>query len=139
MLIQFFRFTLLSFLFAPTLLLAQDTTMVLTTDSLIQLTESRVVRFAQTGEKATDKAIVNVLILGSDQRELISGATVLMRRDKDKMHGKVSGQKGRCTFQVAPANYTVRVQMTGLKSLEKQGYLLEAGKVYQMDIIMMRS
>jgi hypothetical protein len=139
MLIQFFRFSCCLLLWFPSLVLAQDTTKVANIDSLLLLNESRVVRFTQIGEKNTEKAILNVTILGSDQQEFIAGATVLLRRDKDKMHGKVSGQRGKCTFQVAPADYTVRVQMTGLKSLEKQGYLLERGKVYQMDIVMMKS
>jgi len=68
--------------------------------------------------------------------EPVQGATVLLRRDDDKMMGRVTLYDGRCQFAPAPANYTVRVQMTGLKSVEQPGFALEAGKVYDMEIRM---
>jgi hypothetical protein len=77
---------------------------------------------------------VQIFEAGSD--EPILGATVLLRRDVDKMHGKVSNEYGSCTFIVAPGDYAMRVQMTGLKSLEKPELVLEAGKIYEMKLVM---
>lgn len=71
--------------------------------------------------------------------EVIQGATVLLRRDKDKMLGRVTKSDGRCNFMPIPAEYTVRVQLTGYKTLEKSGLLFEAGKVYELDLRLARS
>jgi Carboxypeptidase regulatory-like domain len=98
--------------------------------------ESRIVSFKVIGTNTSEKAIMQVTVLEQGDPEPIMGATVLMRRDKDKMLGKVSNAQGNCTFYALPASYTLRVQMTGLKSLEKAGILLEAGKTYQLEISM---
>ncbi|MFN0173248.1 MAG: carboxypeptidase regulatory-like domain-containing protein [Saprospiraceae bacterium] len=88
----------------------------------------------------TSKATLRVRVLekGGDT-EPIQGATVLLRRDKDKMLGRVTKYDGRCLFVSAPENYTIQVQMTGLKTFEKPGFMLEAGKVYDMEILMARN
>ncbi|MDO8366975.1 MAG: carboxypeptidase-like regulatory domain-containing protein [Saprospiraceae bacterium] len=87
----------------------------------------------------TTKATLRVRVLekGGDT-EPVHGATVLLRRDKDKILGRVTKNDGRCLFGASPATYTVRVQMTGLKSLEKSGITLDAGKVYDLEIMMAR-
>jgi len=103
--------------------------------------ESSVFVFKQTSLSAdTFKATLRVRVLekGGDT-EPIQGATVLLRRDKDKMLGRVTKHDGRCLFAPTPDSYTVRVQMTGLKSFEKPGFTLEAGKVYDMEILMARN
>lgn len=106
-------------------------------DSMM-LHESRVTVFKQSSiGPDTSKATLRVKILEKDMPGApIQGATVLLRRDKDKMLGRVSKYDGKCMFSAAPATYTVRVQMTGLKTLEKTGFKLEAGKVYDMEIRM---
>ena len=103
--------------------------------------ESNVIAFQQTSISSdTAKATLRVRVLekGGDSQP-IQGATVLLRRDKDKMLGRVTKHDGRCLFSPTPATYTVRVQMTGLKSLEKSGFLLHAGKVYDLEIVMARN
>lgn len=88
----------------------------------------------------TAKAMLRVRVLEkADGSEPIQGATVLLRRDNDKMLGRVTKHDGRCLFTSAPASYTVRVQMTGLKTLERSGVMLEAGKVYDLEIRMAKN
>jgi hypothetical protein len=102
--------------------------------------QSNVVAFKQSSiSPDTAKATLQVRILerGGDT-EPVQGATVLLRREDDKMLGRVTTNDGRCLFSAVPATYTVRVQMTGLKTLEKTGFTLEAGKVYDLDILMAR-
>jgi len=88
----------------------------------------------------TTKATLRVRVIekGTDT-EAVQGATVLLRRDKDKMLGRVTKYDGRCLFSATPATYTIRIQMTGLKSLEKSGFALEAGKVYDLEVGMLRN
>jgi hypothetical protein len=69
----------------------------------------------------------------------VQGATVLLRRDNDKMLGRVTTHDGSCSFAPSPASYSVRVQMTGMRSFEKAGVILEAGKVYDLEISMARN
>ena len=105
-----------------------------------KVAESNVLAFREISTSPdTLKATLNVRVLekGGDT-EPVHGATVLLRRDKDKMLGRVTQFDGRCLFHSAPSTYTVRVQMTGLKTLEKTGVSLEAGKVYDLDILMAR-
>jgi hypothetical protein len=107
-------------------------------DSLLH--ESRVILFRQVGVTDTSRTVLHVRTAESGEEAApIQGATVLLRRDKDKMLGRVTKGDGKCSFVAAPAEYTVRVQMTGLRSLEKTGILLEAGKAYEMDIRMVRN
>jgi hypothetical protein len=88
----------------------------------------------------TTRTVLHVRTAESGEESApIQGATVLLRRDKDKMLGRVTKGDGKCSFVAAPAEYTLRVQMTGLRSLEKTGILLEAGKAYEMDIRMVRN
>ena len=98
--------------------------------------ESELLSFQSTGAAENNRAILHVQIFEAGSDEPILGATVLLRRDVDKMHGKVSNEYGSCTFIVAPGDYALRVQMTGLKSLEKQSLLLEGGKIYEMKLVM---
>jgi hypothetical protein len=98
--------------------------------------ESGLLSFESTGVAANNRAVLHVQIFESDSAEPVLGATVLLRRDVDKMHGKVSNEYGSCTFIVAPGDYAFRVQMTGLKSLEQQSMLLEGGKIYEMKLVM---
>lgn len=88
----------------------------------------------------TSKATLRVRILEKGvETGPIQGATVLLRRDKDKMLGRVTKYDGRCLFSSVPATYTIRVQMTGLRSFEKSGFVLDAGKVYDLEIQMARN
>lgn len=111
------------------------------TEVELQMLESNVLTFKQSSISVdTAKATLRVRVLEKGgEAGPIQGATVLIRRDKDKMLGRVTKHDGRCLFAPAPATYTVRVQMTGLKSFEKQGFALEAGKVYDMEIAMARN
>ena len=111
------------------------------TEVELQLLESNVLTFKQSSiSPDTVKATLRVRVLEKGgEAGPIQGATVLIRRDKDKMLGRVTKPDGRCLFAPSPATYTVRVQMTGLKSFEKQGFALEAGKVYDMEIAMARN
>jgi len=105
-----------------------------------KVAESNILAFREISTSPdTLKATLNVRVLekGGDT-EPVHGATVLLRRENDKMLGRVTQFDGRCLFHSAPATYTVRVQMTGLKTLEKTGVSLEAGKVYDLDILMAR-
>lgn len=105
-----------------------------------KLSESTVIAFREVSASPdTVKATLNVRVLEKGGKtEPVQGATVLLRRDNDKMLGRVTQYDGRCLFHSTPATYTVRVQMTGLKTLEKTGVSLEAGKVYDLDILMAR-
>ncbi|HAD12696.1 MAG TPA: hypothetical protein DCF33_09690 [Saprospirales bacterium] len=126
------------------LLQAQNT---LTTKSVdvssdaMQLAESTVFSFRESGEgQDTSKAILHVRVLEKGLRnEAVQGATVLLKRDDDKMLGRVTMPDGRCVFQSTPASYTVRVQMTGLKTLEKKGIRLEGGSIYDLEIQMAKN
>jgi hypothetical protein len=101
--------------------------------------ESQVILFRQVGVADTTKTMLEVHILEENRRDPIQGATVLLRRDKDKMVGKVSKADGIARFTVKPSEYTLRVQMTGLKSIEQGGFVLEAGKVYRLDLAMAKN
>lgn len=99
----------------------------------------RVITFRQAAAFSPDttKASLRVRVFEkAGSIEPVQGATVLLRRDDDKMMGRVTHFDGRCQFSPSAATYTVRVQMTGLKSVEQPGFTLEAGKVYDMDIRM---
>jgi len=100
--------------------------------------ESNVFFFKQTSTNPdTSKAMLKVRVFEKGENATpIQGATVLLRRDKDKMLGRVTKPDGRCLFEPSPALYTIRVQMTGLKTLEKTGFALESGKVYELEIRM---
>lgn len=96
------------------------------------------IAFKQASESPdTTKATLRVKVIDKDRRtEPIQGATVLLRRDDDKMLGRVTKYDGKCLFSASPASYTVRVQMTGLKTVEQSGFVLNAGQVYDMEIRM---
>lgn len=106
-----------------------------------QLLESTVLSFRESGDGAdTTKATLRVRVLEKGVgNEPVQGATVLLKREDDKMLGRVTAPDGKCLFQSSPASYTVRVQMTGLKTLEKTGILLEGGTVYELEIRMARN
>ena len=108
-------------------------------DSMMMESNGFVFRQSSISED-TSKATLRVRVLekGGDA-EPIQGATVLLRRDKDKMLGRVTKPDGRCLFVSVPESYTIRVQMTGLKTFEKPGFMLEAGKVYDMEILMAKN
>ncbi|MDX1910678.1 MAG: carboxypeptidase-like regulatory domain-containing protein [Saprospiraceae bacterium] len=111
-------------------------------DTLAALSgESSLLVFKQSSiSPDTAKAMLRVRVMEEgNPREPLQGATVLLRRDNDKMLGRVTKHDGRCLFSPTPAAYTVRVQMTGLKTLEKSIFVLEAGKVYDMEIVMARN
>ncbi len=87
------------------------------------------------GVADTSRATVKVLVLETgSKKEPIQGATVLLRRDKDKMLGRVTKQDGVCNFMPVPATYSIRVQLTGYKSLEATGLVFENGKVYELEL-----
>ncbi len=101
-----------------------------------QPADSELLSFQSTGVAENNRAILHIQIFEVGTNEPVLGATVLLRRDVDKMHGKVTNEYGSCTFIVSPAEYAFRVQMTGLKSLEKQSLVLEGGKIYEMKLAM---
>ena len=103
-----------------------------------QTTESTLLKFESTSIADTSRAVLKVLIREDGTSEPVLGATVLLRRDGDKMYGRVSQADGRCHFKIGAGNYTVRVQMTGLASFEQAGFLLEKGKSYTIEIVMAR-
>lgn len=105
------------------------------------MVESNILVFKQTSISLdSSKATLRVKVQEKGvEAAPIQGATVLLRRDQDKMLGRVTKHDGRCLFAPTPATYTVRVQMTGLKSLEKQGIKLEGGKIYELEILMVRN
>ena len=65
--------------------------------------------------------------------------TDLRRSDKDKMLCRVARQYGRGNFMPKPAEYSVRVQLTGYKSLESSGRVVERGKVYELELRVARN
>jgi len=103
-----------------------------------QTTESTLLKIDSTDTADTSRAVLKVLLREIETSELVMGATVLLRRESDKMYGRVSEADGRCYFKVGAGSYTVRVQMTGLASFEQAGFLLEKGKSYTMEIAMAR-
>ena len=103
--------------------------------------QSSLFQFSEVAERSPDssKAMLLVRIFKKEDRLIpVQGATVLLSRDKDKMLGRVTKADGRCTFSSQPALYTIRVQMTGLASVERSGIPLTAGKVYHLEIQMNR-
>ena len=100
--------------------------------------ESSILSFLISGESPdTSKATLRVRVLDKSQNnEPVQGATVLLKRDDDKRLGRVTLRDGRCQFSSSPASYTVRVQTTGLKTLEKSGLVLHGGTVYDLEIRM---
>jgi hypothetical protein len=120
-----------AFCLVPWLAVAQKNGAV----KLDSLRDSHVLSFKTVGITDTAKAIVRVLVRETGKAgEVIQGATVLLRRDKDKMLGRVTKADGRCNFMPLPAEYAVRVQLTGYKALEHTGLLFERGKVYEMEL-----
>jgi hypothetical protein len=98
--------------------------------------DSKMLKMEAVPTTDTARAVVKVLIVEAENTEPVMGATVLLRRDTDKMHGRVTQDDGRCQFRVAQGNYSVRVQMTGLVSFEQSGLVLEKGKSYTIEIAM---
>ncbi len=104
------------------------------------LTESHIRAFKVVGVADTNRAIVRVVVLETGQQiETIQGATVLLRRDKDKMLGRVTKQDGSCKFMPVPETYSIRVQMTGYKSLESTGLVFDIGVMYELELRMARN
>ena len=103
--------------------------------------ESSIQSFLEAGGSPdTAKATLRVRVLEKGLRnDPVQGATVLLKREDDKMLGRVTMPDGRCQFSSAPASYTVRVQMTGLKTLEKTGIVLQGGAVYDLEIRMAKN
>lgn len=96
---------------------------------------SHISLFRDTGAVAdTTKATIRVQVKEIGSNEPIQGATVLLRRDLDKMLGRVTKPDGRCQFVSEAATYSVRVQLTGYQSLEYPALVLESGKIYEMTI-----
>lgn len=100
---------------------------------------SRILAFQAVGVADTAKTVLEVRLKDKSNNEPIMGATVLIRRDNDKMFGKVSAADGSVRFVVKPAEYSIRVQLTGLQSLEESGINLEKGKAYRMEIAMVKN
>ncbi|MBP6812143.1 MAG: carboxypeptidase regulatory-like domain-containing protein [Saprospiraceae bacterium] len=120
------------FLLSPSFIQAQKTVIPPSLDSM---KDSHVLFLKTVGITDTTKAIVRVLVKETGLTGVpIQGATVLLRRDKDKMLGRVTKQDGRCNFMPTPAMYTARVQLTGYKTLESSGLLFERGKVYELEV-----
>jgi hypothetical protein len=106
-------------------------------DTLLLSTESNIAFFRPAGiNPDTAKAMLRVRVLEIGTREAVQGATVLLHREQDKMLGRVTKHDGRCVFASAPATYSLRIQMTGLKTLERNGIELEAGKAYDLEVSM---
>jgi hypothetical protein len=128
---RFIQIIPFAFCLVPWLAVAQKNGAV----KLDSLRDSHVLSFKTVGITDTAKAIVRVLVRETGKTgEAIQGATVLLRRDKDKMLGRVTKADGRCNFMPLPAEYAVRVQLTGYKALEHTGLLFERGKVYEMEL-----
>ncbi|MBL7829016.1 MAG: carboxypeptidase regulatory-like domain-containing protein [Saprospiraceae bacterium] len=97
---------------------------------------SHVSLFRTTGITDTSKVIVRVLVKEIGSETVIQGATVLFKRDQDKMLGRVTKPDGRCVFNPTPATYSIRVQLTGYQSLDQPDFAFESGKVYEMAVRM---
>ncbi len=98
--------------------------------------DSKMLKMESVSIADTSRAIVKLLVIELENKEPLMGATALLRRDTDKMHGRVTQEDGRCHFRVAQGNYSLRIQMTGLVSFEQSGFLLEKGKSYTIEIAM---
>lgn len=106
-------------------------------DTLSLSTVSSIAFFRLSGPNPdTARAILRVRVLEKETREAVQGATVLLRREQDKMLGRVTKHDGRCVFTSVPATYSLRIQMTGLKTLEQGGIELEPGKTYDLEASM---
>lgn len=99
-------------------------------------TESKIIKIDRIETADTSRAVVKVVVMESGSTTPVQGATVLLRRDTDKMHGRVTQEDGRCHFRVAPGQYVLRAQMTGLISLEHAGIIFEKGKSYTIALEM---
>lgn len=127
----------IAFAVSPLWLFAQKNKAAAPLDSL---RVSHLLSLKTVGITDTTKAIVRVLVKETGKPgEAIQGATVLLRRDKDKMLGRVTKMDGRCNFMPSPAEYVIRVQLTGYKSLEQPDLLFERGKVYELELRMARN
>lgn len=116
----------------PTLTLAQQT--IKTIPPIDSAKTSHISLFRSIGVVDTTKSTVRVQVKEIGSNEPIQGATVLLRRDQDKMLGRVTKPDGRCNFTSEPATYAVRVQLTGYQSLEYPALVLESGHIYEMTI-----
>ncbi len=104
------------------------------------LKESHIRNIKVLGVADTVRASVRVLVFETGKvQEPIQGATVLLRRDNDKMLGRVTKQDGSCKFMPVPATYSVRVQLTGYKNLEAAGLVFEPGKIYELELRLARN
>ena len=132
-----YRFTvpvITACLLLPFFSLAQTTAKSATpADSMSR--KSHVLRFSRSGVADPNRVVVNVVVRESIDRELVMGATVLLRRENPtRMYGKVTGATGACALTIAPDTYSVRVQVTGLASFEQSGFVLEPGSTYTLEI-----
>lgn len=101
--------------------------------------ESRLSRFVETGKADSERATLHVYIREADTAEPILGATVLLQRQHpDQVHGKVTQWDGRCKFKVAPSDYHLRVQLTGMVTFEMAHIELLAGRQYELEVEMAR-
>lgn len=123
---------ILAVLLFPILAAAQQT--IKTIPPIDSSKTSHISLFRSIGVADTTKATVRVQVKEIGSNEPIQGATVLLRRDQDKMLGRVTKPDGRCNFTSEPATYAVRVQLTGYQSLDYPALVLQSGHIYEMTI-----
>lgn len=101
--------------------------------------QSRLLRLIETGSTKSERAVLNVVLIEQETNEPVMGATALLQRSSpDQVHGKISQWDGICRFEVAPGNYSFRVQLTGMVAFEKEDIELPAGREYKMEIELAR-
>lgn len=97
---------------------------------------SHIAVLRQVGITDSARTVIRVQIKETASEEPIQGATILLRRDRDKILGRVTKSDGRCHFMSIPATYAIRVQLTGYQSFENPGIEFQDGKVYEVVIRM---
>lgn len=99
------------------------------------LNDSHLCKLSINVDSLSHKSTLNILVKEpGPQGSPIQGATVLLRRDKDKMFGRVSDLDGKCTFSATEAAYVIRVQLTGYKSLETDKIFIQKGNAYTLEL-----
>lgn len=105
-----------------------------------QLSASRLVYFAKTGQADTLPALVEVLVRDQEKDEPVQSATVVLQRlQSDLQYGQLTGEDGRCRFAATASRYSMRIQYTGLITFYRSNLNFQPGGRYRMEISMASS
>lgn len=96
---------------------------------------STILRLEADGTADTGRVGLHIIVREIATEEPVMSATVVAYRKKPtQAYGQLSSADGDCNFNVAPGVYSLKIQLTGLSTFEKQGLVFESGRHYTLEI-----